>query len=149
MNPFTPQASTFKFYGVDGNLFKLGKDVFEAVEDPSDGYRSCMEEVKGPIVVELMEKKPIFFKTYVDTVSIRPVDDGSFDGFELVSTDGNGHVWLRFGTDSCDDYYPCFTFTYTPKAPAAVLKAEAEIAAKEVELLALRAKLEILKAKPS
>lgn len=150
MNPFTftPQASTFKFYGVDGNLFKLDKNVFEVVEN---GYRSSMDEVKGPIEVALMEKKPIFFRNSVDTVSIRPVDDGSFDGFELVSTDDSKHVWLRFGTDHCDDYYPCFVFTYTPKASAEIeiLKAEATIAAKEVELIALRAKLETLKGKAS
>lgn len=149
MNPFTPQASIFKFYGVDGNMFKLDKNVFEVIENPDDGYRSSMDEVKGPIDVILLEKKPIFFRTAVDTVSVRPVNEGDFDGFELVSTDDSKHVWLRFGTDMSDDYYPCFRFEYNAKASAEILKAEAVIAAKEVELIALRAKLSDMKSKTS
>tara|TARA_Y100000310_G_C20125841_1_gene553567 strand:- start:51 stop:242 length:192 start_codon:yes stop_codon:yes gene_type:complete len=26
-----------------------------------------------------------------------------------------GHVWLRFGTDNTDDYYPYFVFRHVPK----------------------------------
>jgi hypothetical protein len=103
------RTKTYKFYGVDNNSFKLGKQVFEAIEDPEDGYRSCLGsiEVKDP-------KGLIFFKTAVDTVKV--VDAAEYSGFKLVSVK-DGHVWLEVGTDYSDNYYPCFVFTYTPRHP--------------------------------
>ncbi len=107
------------FHGVDNHQFKLGKHVFEAVEDESDGYRSMMNEVKE--VGEVSTS--IFFGSPVDDVVIREAAEnqegaemyGSFDGYELVGYDG--HVWLTFGTSNNDDYYPCFEFRYSPRAP--------------------------------
>ena len=35
---------------------------------------------------------------------------------ELVVVDvEDGHVWLTFGTEWYDDYYPMFRFEYKPK----------------------------------
>jgi hypothetical protein len=96
------------FYGVDGNAFKTGRYVFEAVEDENDGYRSMMRgvaEVKDPSGL-------IFFKRRVATVRVE--EDSEFDGFRLVDV-ADGHTWLRLGTDHADDYYPMFRFDYEPK----------------------------------
>lgn len=100
-------GSEANFYGVDNNCFKLGRQVFEAVEDESDGYRSYLGsiEVRDP-------KGLTFFGRPVAKVRIEKVDDGSsFDGYQLVDV-RDGHVWLRVGTDHADYYYPCFTFQY-------------------------------------
>lgn len=99
----------FGFYGVDGNAFKLGGHVFEAVEDPSDGYRSMLREVA--------EKDPsglIFFRRPLAKVQVKRVDEGNFEGYVVVDVTDD-HVWLRLGTDHSDDYYPCFIFAYQPK----------------------------------
>jgi hypothetical protein len=36
----------FDFYGVDNYQFKLGDAIWEAIEDPSDGYRSMLDTVE-------------------------------------------------------------------------------------------------------
>jgi hypothetical protein len=98
-----------KFYGVDSTKFKLGKDIFEAVEDENDGYRSMLGsvEVRDPSGL-------VFFKRAIAEVTVVAVSvRGGFDGWHLV--DDDGHVWLRLGTDDYDDYYPTFIFDYLPK----------------------------------
>lgn len=97
------------FYGVDNNAFKLGSDVFEAIEDPDDGYRSYLRSVEVRDVEGL-----IFFERPLARVRvIRNDDGGRFDGYSLVDV-VEGHTWLRFGTDDLDDYYPSFRFEYVP-----------------------------------
>lgn len=111
----------FYFYGVDNNSFKIGVHIFEAEEDEDDGYRSFLRsvEVKDPAGL-------IFFGTPIATVRVADLDEISsdryetrplHDGYQLIDVD-DGHVWLRFGTDVSDDYYPCFIFDYMPKPPA-------------------------------
>lgn len=101
----------YDFYGVDCNAFCIGingkKIAFEAIEDPDDGYRSSL----GNVVVSLEGK--VFFS--------RPIARVSFEelagvGWQLRDVTDD-HVWLQFGTDSNDTYYPTFVFTYEAKAP--------------------------------
>ena len=103
---------TFPFYGVDGNTFKLGKNVYEAIEDPSDGYRSYLDSV--------VKKDPSglnFFKRPIATVRVKRVEtDRGLDGYIFIDV-ADGHEWLHIGTDHNDDYYPSFTFWYRPKPP--------------------------------
>lgn len=106
-----------QFFGVDAECFKLDNDVFKAVENEDDGYRSSMDYVEP-----CSPEGKIFFKSPVDTVKIveapEKLDDRDyykFEGWQLVST-ADGHVWLTIGTDNAHDYYPCFTFRYTPRA---------------------------------
>lgn len=112
-------ASTFYFYGVDNHRFKLrdlsamtnAREVYEAVEDPSDGYRSYLGTVK---VAD--QKEGIFFRAPVDEVRVEFFDNlNDFDGFKLVSV-LDGHVWLEVGTTHYDEYYPGFVFNYHPRA---------------------------------
>lgn len=101
------------FYGVDGTRFRLGEPgkrpvTFEAVEDPEDGYRSMMDEVK----LVTGEPPGIYFATAI--AAVVPVESpGDVDGYDLVDI-FNGHVWLRFGTNDRDEYYPTFVFDYVP-----------------------------------
>jgi hypothetical protein len=107
----------FSFYGVDNNSFRLGTLdtgellTYEAIEDPSDGYRSYLASVVIQNSLGL-----IFFSNPIASVVIEETDKGDFKGFELKDIEDN-HVWLRFGTDNCDDYYPYFIFQYSAKAP--------------------------------
>lgn len=111
------------FYGVDNNNFKLGDSVFEAVEDPEDGYRSMLAEVKTITDPAGL----IFFQTPIARVRVKQAPEShskhgyseSFEGYQLVDV-ADGHVWLLLGKDNADDYYPVFTFDYTPKLAAGV-----------------------------
>ena len=100
----------FPFYGATEHQFKLGDTVFEAVEDESDGYRSYL----GSIVK--LESDAIFFKQPIATVRVEINSKDSFEGFSLVDVE-DGHEWLQVGTDCSDNYYPYFTFYYSPKTP--------------------------------
>lgn len=102
------------FYGVDnaafcvrvGGSFGNERYAFEAMEDESDGYRSMMEEVK-----RVPLKGHIFFREPIASVLVE--EDESLDGYRLTDSK-DGHVWLRFGTDRADDWYPSFAFEYAP-----------------------------------
>lgn len=101
----------FAFYGVFGTKFKLGDSVFEAIEDPYDGYRSYLD------TLEIASKgNAVFSRTPIASVFIMLVDRESTQGYELIDAK-TGHIWLRVGTDDYGDYYPCFIFQYEPMAP--------------------------------
>jgi len=99
------------FFGVDNHAFKIGDYVFEAIEDESDGYRSYLKSVEVKEIGDL-----IFFVTPIATVKITEETGASCDLY--VFTDSEGYVWLTFGTNNTDDYYPYFTFEYKPQYPA-------------------------------
>ena len=105
----------YPFFGVDGNVFKLGDSAFEVLENEDDGYRSSMDHVRIRSPEGL-----IFFGSPVDSVRIVKPEGtpkecyGLFTGWQLVSAK-DGHVWLTFGTENCDDYYPSFCVRYSPR----------------------------------
>jgi len=91
----------------DLNCFQLGTVVFEVLEDESDGYRSYLGEVK---IVRADAEKGAF----LDEVIIQDIGgENNNEGYNLVST-RTKHVWLSFGTNNDDSYYPCFFFSFTP-----------------------------------
>lgn len=93
-------------YGENGNgIFSLDGVAYEAVEDPDDGYRSYMDEIRVIKPVEKMFEIPVVV-AYIDK------DDKD----ELVFRDSrNGKTVLSLGTDRLDDYYPFYFFDYTPQ----------------------------------
>jgi len=109
----------YDFYGVDDLTFCIGLDgkrcAFEAIEDPSDGFRSYLECVEVSLKESLSR---IFFGAPLGRVLIERTLGYDLRGYSLTDVD-TGHVWLRFGTDETDDYYPIFTFVYRPRAPEA------------------------------
>jgi len=111
-------AGPVDFYGVDNNTFRVGVGgellTFEAVEDENDGYRSMLEEVELRGNTGVFSSAPLCRVTVIDAPSSAGgYSYGAFDGYQLV--DDSGHVWLTLGTDNADDYYPSFTFSYTPR----------------------------------
>lgn len=107
------QEKELDFYGLDNNFFKLDNEIYEAIEDESDGYRSYLSDIK-PTTDKEAENQLIFFTNPVDQVKIVEVDDTTFEGYELVAV-SDGHVWLRVGTDNYDDWYPSCIIHYTPR----------------------------------
>ena len=105
------------FYGAESQAFKVDGVVFEVLEDPDDGYRSHMAGV-----LARSEKDYNFYSKPFATVRLEKIDVEERDdytcermhGYKLVDND-DGHVWLTFGTEWYDDYYPMFRFEYTPK----------------------------------
>lgn len=93
------------FYGAHSNVFKLGRTCYEAVEDESDGYRSMLDYVQ-----EVPNPGGFFDKAIA---KVRVEEDPNESFYKLVDVK-SGHVWLTFGTNHADDYYPMFTFDYTP-----------------------------------
>jgi hypothetical protein len=99
------------YYNNHSNQFQLGDVLFEVIEDEEDGYRSSMREVA--VINTNAERKPGDFLGFV---KIQSENEGNFDGYHLIDTD-NSHIWLQFGTDNNDDYYPTFVFNFQPKLP--------------------------------
>lgn len=96
----------FYFYGIFQNMFKLDDLVFEALEDPDDGYRSSLDT----ILVRKTSHK--FLRKPLAKVTLTCEDNGMHYIFNLV--DENNHIWLSIGTVHNDAYYPYFVFEYYP-----------------------------------
>lgn len=102
------------FYGVDRFTLCVRpihnspqRLAFEAVEDPDDGYRSMLKDIpRVPLTGHIFFRQPI--------ARVRIEEDTALEGYRLIDTK-DGHVWLRFGTDRSDDWYPMFTFDYRPR----------------------------------
>lgn len=85
--------------------FNLDGRVYLAVEDPEDGYRSCMDElyIVDEEVVNSFPPCPVLARM-----------EGDEDILELIDT-GTGKTVLRVGTDSSDGYYPFFVAEFHPE----------------------------------
>lgn len=95
------------YYHCGVNQFQLGSVIFEVLEDESDGYRSYLGSVQ--IVTRSAVKK-----------------QGDILGEVIISEDGDfyylndcktNHIWIRFGTDNSDEWYPSFIFDFMPYNP--------------------------------
>lgn len=115
------KGANLKYFGADSseNAFKVDGIAFKVLEDPDDGYRSHLGAIEYG-----EESNAIFFQNPIAEVRIETYDelsnhDNSFleekrEGYRLVDIE-DGHVWLEFGTDNTDDYYPYFIFRHMPK----------------------------------
>ena len=100
-------GKTFYFYGVHGTKFKIDNIVLQALEDPSDGYRSYL----GALVVT--DDDGVYHKRPLAEVTLELYENKYMHGYVLRDLDTN-HIWAKIGTDNYDDYYPCFVFVYIP-----------------------------------
>ena len=115
----------YDFYGVDNTCFCIGVDgvrmALEATEDPDDGYRSYFRSFQVSSVGKIFFGTPIARvrlikggeSRYLYKPATKEARMGKFSGWVLQDVE-SGHTWLTVGTDHGDDYYPCFTFDYTP-----------------------------------
>ena len=105
------------FYGAESQAFKVDGVVFEVLEDPDDGYRSHMAGILARSEKDYNFYSKPFATVRLEKIDVEERDDYSCErmhGYKLVDND-DGHVWLTFGTEWYDDYYPMFRFEYTPK----------------------------------
>lgn len=87
--------------------FILDRKTYTAIEDPEDGYRSSMSEIKESKVVIKNKFPPV----KVMGVMRSPESDDVIDFFDVKT----GKVVLSVGTSEIDDYYPSFVAEFTPK----------------------------------
>jgi len=114
------QGAVLDYYGADDaeHEFRVDGIIFKVLEDPNDGYRSCLG------VIEYGDQSSaIFFRNPIAKIRIETYEDltreedswgnSACQGYRFVDVQ-TGHVWLEFGTDNTDDYYPFFVFRHTP-----------------------------------
>lgn len=92
--------------------FRLGGVVWAAVEDPSDGYRSSMRELRLLNDAPMVNAFPP-----VQVLAVHRAKRGwdAADVLELIDTK-TGQTVLEVGTDNTDDYYPSFVADFRPEA---------------------------------
>lgn len=90
--------------------FCLDGKVYTAIEDPGDGYRSSMREIKISDI-ELKNKFPA-----VKVMGVMKPDDNyaKNETLQLLNIK-TGQVILEVGKDNTDDYYPYFVSNFTPE----------------------------------
>lgn len=94
--------------------FILDKKTYTAIEDPSDGYRSSMREIKLSKVVI----KNVFGPCKVmGVMRQRGRDDGDHDIIDFYDVK-TGRVVLSVGTSYADNYYPSFVAEFMPESMA-------------------------------
>ena len=93
--------------------FRLDGVVYMAVEDPEDGYRSCMREL---FIDESAVMKNTFPPVDVVATHINEMSDyEAADILRIVSTDKDGGIILEVGTGNTGDYYPFFVADFRPE----------------------------------
>ena len=110
VNDFVKSRKVFDFYGAHSNCFKIDTLCISILEDPQDGYRSNY----GACI--FIENPGGFYDTPLSKVRVKLLQSNKEYIFTLVDVK-DGHVWLRFGTENADDYYPYFVCSYSPKKP--------------------------------
>lgn len=114
VDEFTGTVKTWgdNFEDCSAIRFKLDGIVYVATEDPDDGYRSYLGELK---VDDIDTKNPFsgveVLAHYRNTNNYNEVSEI----IDFVDTT-TGEVVLSVGTDNSDDYYPCFVAHFNPAA---------------------------------
>lgn len=110
VDTFVERVKQYDEHFEDANAirFRLDGVVYTAVEDPSDGYRSCLGTlILGGEVRNVFPPVKVFG---------RKKADGEYDKndtLELVDA-VTGKVVMEVGTDNSDDYYPSFVSAFWP-----------------------------------
>lgn len=97
----------------DSNVcrFRINGTVYVVIEDPDDGYRSCMSELK---VLKSSEMGNVFTPIEVVGIYRDKRRYWSCNILELVDIN-NGKTVLEVGTDNTEDYYPSFVAHFSPE----------------------------------
>lgn len=95
--------------------FVLDGKAYCAIEDPSDGYRSCMRDI---IEVPVADVKNRFAPVLCVATHLTQKDGGGQCDVLVVTDPDATKVYLEVGTDNSDDYYPSFVGYFDPKALA-------------------------------
>lgn len=91
--------------------FRLNGTVYVVVEDPIDGYRSSMRDIR---VDPRAEMKNVFPPALVlGVVRVQRYGDQA-SVLELIDT-ATAKTVLEVGTDDTDGYYPSFVASFSPE----------------------------------
>ena len=95
-----------------GIRFILDGKIYEAIEDPDDGYRSCLAELIENPEGEVTNKFP-------EVTVLGKMKDKHNDGYtdeiiQFIDTITT-KVVLEIGTEHVDDYYPNCVLYYSPE----------------------------------
>lgn len=113
----TERLATYgeRFEYCNAMRFRLDGVVYVAIEDPSDGYRSSLGELK---VDDARSMTNVFSPVKViGRHRTKGKYHGEDDVLELVDS-VTGAAVVEVGTDNCDDYYPSFVANFRPEAMA-------------------------------
>lgn len=91
--------------------FVLDGITYEAIEDPSDGYRSNMA---GCYITDTPVKNTFAPVKVIGRWRTKGEYSGTDEVLELIDA-ANGKVILSVGTSNVDDYYPSFEAHWTPE----------------------------------
>ena len=92
-------------------LFELDSGTYVVIENPGDGYRSHMDEIRK---VDIQAKNRFPGERVVAKFSQGEERYQTDDVVEFVSI-ATGKVVLAIGTRNTDDYYPWFCAEYSPE----------------------------------
>ena len=97
----------------DANFILVVLDgiAYKFKEDPSDGYRSYMEEVEitNDKVINTFAPQPVICQMKPET------DDYSRHNILEIFDSNNSKLVLELGTDNTDDYYPYCVMNWNPE----------------------------------
>lgn len=91
--------------------FRLDGVVYMAIEDPEDGYRSCMKDL---VVAPEAVMKNVFSPVRVIGRCTEGDVNDILNLFDAVTKE----LVLEVGTEGTDDYYPFFVAAFHPGAMA-------------------------------
>lgn len=95
-------------------MFRLDGVVYAVIDDPSDGYRSAMRELRvGGEIKNTFSPVRVVGKHLTDEWDDSTI--GGHDILQLVHED-TGRIILEVGTAKVDDGYPCFLAYFNPEA---------------------------------
>lgn len=94
-------------------LFKLSGIVYEAVENPDDGWRSFMELTKSDMEMENQFKIPVKAFSMGEAID----KSGYYENNDVLILEDihTRKTILEIGTKNYDDYYPYTHFKYMPE----------------------------------
>lgn len=91
--------------------FRLDGIVYTAIEDPDDGYRSCLRDI-----VAGDHPMTNCFEPLRVVGMHRTRSDGGYNADILALIDVvTGKIVIEVGTDNSDDYYPSFVGNFNPE----------------------------------
>ena len=90
--------------------FVLDNKTYTAIQDPQDGYRSSMKEIK----ISNAKVVNIFCPQRVMCIYRVQLGSHECDLLEMYDVH-NGKLVLSVGTDNTDDYYPYWVASFYPE----------------------------------
>ncbi len=107
-----PNKKDYQYESSNTMTFVLDGRAYCAIEDPSDGYRSCLRDITE-VPMEMVKNTFAPCK-----VLARHRTQGRYSGTDdiLECLDVvTGKTVLEVGTDNADDYYPSYVANFSPE----------------------------------